>query len=212
MQKGLFVSVEGIEGVGKSTAMSYIQGWLKQRGVKFITTREPGGTPLAEEIRSLLLSSHEESVSDMTELLLMFAARSQNVSQVIQPALAEGLWVLADRFTDASMAYQGGGRGIDLDVIAQLAVMVQGNLVPDCTLLLDAPVEVGRQRIEAKNVELDRIELEQVAFFERVRQQYLAMAQAHARFQIIDATQSIETVQQSITEHLNGLLIKQEVG
>jgi dTMP kinase len=212
MQKGLFVSVEGIEGVGKSTAMSYIQGWLKQQGVKFITTREPGGTPLAEEIRSLLLSSHEESVSDMTELLLMFAARSQNVSQVIQPALAEGLWVLADRFTDASMAYQGGGRGIDLDVIAQLAVMVQGNLVPDCTLLLDAPVEVGRQRIEAKNVELDRIELEQVAFFERVRQQYLAMAQAHARFQIIDATQSIETVQQSITEHLNGLLIKQEVG
>jgi len=212
MQKGLFVSVEGIEGVGKSTAMSYIQGWLKQQGVKFITTREPGGTPLAEEIRSLLLSSHEESVSDMTELLLMFAARSQNVSQVIQPALAEGLWVLADRFTDASMAYQGGGRGIDLDVIAQLAVMVQGDLVPDCTLLLDAPVEVGRQRIEAKNVELDRIEVEQVAFFERVRQQYLAMAQAHARFQVIDATQSIETVQQSITEHLSGLLTKQEVG
>ena len=211
MQKGYFVSIEGIEGVGKSTAMLHIERWLTERGVTFIKTREPGGTPLAESIRELLLHVHAEPVSDMTELLLMFAARSQNVTQVIQPALAQGHWVIADRFTDASMAYQGGGRGIDLTYIAQLATMVQGGLVPDCTLLLDAPVAVGRERIRAKNVELDRIETEQVAFFERVREQYLALSREHARFAVIDATKSIEQVQQAITAHLSTLLNKHEV-
>ena len=154
---GFFVSVEGVEGVGKSTAIKYIQQLFSEAKIDYVITREPGGTPFAEKIRELLLASSEEGVLPSTELLLMFAARAQNVQHVILPALRSGKCVLADRFTDASFAYQGGGRGIKLDSIAELAELVQGALQPDLTLLLDAPVEVGLQRIRDKNIELDRI-------------------------------------------------------
>jgi dTMP kinase len=205
--KGFFVSVEGVEGVGKSTAIGYIQQLFNDANIEHVLTREPGGTPLAETIRDLLLTSHEEEVTASTELLLMFAARSQNVQQIILPALQAGKWVLADRFTDASFAYQGGGRGVNITSIEGLAQMVLGDLQPNLTLLLDAPVSVGMQRIQEKNVELDRIELEQNDFFQRVRQQYLALASQHAdRYRIIDATQPLHDVQQQIKQHLQPYL------
>jgi dTMP kinase len=199
MSRGLFISVEGIEGVGKSTAIEYIREWFNQAGIDHILTREPGGTPLAEDIRQLLLSPGEETVEQSTELLLMFASRAQNVHRVILPALQSGRWVLADRFTDASIAYQGAGRGISLELIDQLADFVHARITPDLTLLLDAPVEVGMQRIAEKNDVLDRIELEQHEFFDRVRQQYLDLAKEHAaRYRVIDASCSLQDVHEQI--------------
>ena len=198
MSRARFISIEGTEGVGKSTARAFIEAWLQQHHLNYIVTREPGGTPVAEAIRSILLADHSENLTDETELLLMFASRSQNVKQVILPALAAGQWVLADRFTDASLAYQGGGRGMDIQAINQLAQLVQGDLQPDLTLLLDAPVEVGVQRVKQRGQQ-DRIEQENLDFFDRVRQQYLTLAkQQPDRFRVIRADLSIAEVEQQI--------------
>jgi dTMP kinase len=190
-----FITVEGIEVVGKSTHMAFIQKWLEARGVKVETSREPGGTPLAEQIRDLLLSPRTESMPEMAELLMMFAARSVHLENRIRPALKQGRWLLCDRFTDATFAYQGSGRGMDTARIAELEETVQGSLRPHLTLLLDAPVEVGLGRARARG-EADRFEQEAVEFFRRVRQGYLARAQADpGRVKIVDASGSLEQVQ-----------------
>ncbi|MFT5722315.1 MAG: dTMP kinase [Motiliproteus sp.] len=196
---GKFITIEGGEGVGKSTNVEHLRALLRAQQLRFVDTREPGGTPLAEEIRAALLAEREEPVSSDCELLLMFAARAQHLAQVIQPALARGDWVLCDRFTDATFAYQGGGRQLDWQRIEQLEQLVQGDLRPDLTLLLDVPVEVGLARARQRG-ELDRFEQEQQAFFERVRQAYLRRADAEPdRFRIIDAAQPLAHVQQQIS-------------
>ncbi|MCI0504689.1 MAG: dTMP kinase [Gammaproteobacteria bacterium] len=203
MSAGKFITLEGSEGAGKSTAMQTVQAWAVQSGIDFVTTREPGGTPLAEKIRGLLLDKNHTSMADDTELLLMFAARAQHISELIKPAIAAGKWVLCDRFTDATYAYQGGGRGIAKERIAQLEQWVQGGLRPDLTLLLDLPVEQGLARAGQRG-NLDRFEQEQTAFFERVRTAYLERAKRFPdQFRIIDASQSIEAVQQQIQQVLN---------
>ncbi|WP_027856071.1 dTMP kinase [Marinobacterium jannaschii] len=201
--KGRFITVEGTEGVGKSTNITYLCQLLQDRGVEVVLTREPGGTPLAEELRGMLLQPREESVSEDTELLLMFAARAQHIKNVIQPALARGAWVVSDRFTDATFAYQGAGRGVDLQQISLLEQLVQKGLQPDLTLLLDLSVEIGLKRASERSAP-DRFELEKVAFFERVRQGYLDRAEADPqRFAVIDASVSLQQVQQQIDTALN---------
>lgn len=191
----VFITLEGTEGVGKSTALAYIQDYLSAHYVPFITTREPGGTPLAEKIRHLLLAKDDEKMAHHTELLLMFAARAQHLHQVIKPALAAKKWVLCDRFTDASYAYQGGGRGLPMSDIAQLESLVQGSLQPTLTLWLDAPVEIGLQRAAARN-ELDRFEQEKVEFFNKVRAVYQQRAELYPqRYRRIDANVPLEQVQ-----------------
>ncbi|KDE40034.1 Thymidylate kinase [Nitrincola lacisaponensis] len=200
--KGCFITLEGVEGVGKSTNLAYVQARLEASGKTLVVTREPGGTAMAEEIRELLLRPRQESVSEMAELLLMFAGRAQHLHALIQPALDAGHWVLCDRFTDATYAYQGGGRGVPMDWIATLETMVQQQLRPDLTLLLDVPVEVGLARARQRG-ELDRFEAEQQRFFEDVRQVYLQRAQAEPeRFAIIDATPALNAVQAQIDEAL----------
>ncbi len=195
---GFFVTLEGGEGSGKTTVLSCIDRWLAKKNIACVHTREPGGTPFAERIRELLLHTHEESLASMTELLLMFAARAQNIDQVIRPALAEGKLVLSDRFTDASFAYQGAGRGLDIGALKTLEALVQGELQPDLTLLLDLPVADGMARASARG-ELDRIEREQHDFFERVREGYLSRAKEYPeRFVIIDASRSIAEVEAQI--------------
>ena len=202
MSAGRFISSEGGEGVGKSTSVAYIEEYLQASGVELISTREPGGTKLAEDLRSLLLNHHAERVDPFTELLMMFAARRQHITEVIQPALAAGKWVLCDRFTDASYAYQGYGRNLPLAFIDSLAQWVHGETNPDMTLLLDVDIEVGMQRARQRN-RLDRIESENMAFFEAVRQGYLTRAKAEPkRFQIIDASQDIAAVQTQIRQAL----------
>lgn len=202
MSAGRFISIEGGEGVGKSTSVAYIQEYLQASGIELISTREPGGTKLAEDLRSLLLNHHTERVDPFTELLMMFAARRQHITEVIQPALAAGKWVLCDRFTDASYAYQGYGRNLPLAFIDSLAQWVHGETNPDMTLLLDVDIEVGMQRARQRN-SLDRIESENMAFFETVRQGYLTRAKAEPkRFQIIDASQDISSVQTQIRQAL----------
>ncbi len=209
MKRGAFISLEGIEGVGKSTALLHIQSMLELAGIEYVCTREPGGTPLAESIRQLLLGQHGEVLSANTELLLMFAARAQNIQEVIVPALESGKWVVADRFTDASFAYQGGGRGIALDHIASLAQLIQGDLQPDLTLLLDARVEVGLARINGRG-EKDRIESEKNEFFDRVRQQYLRLAKQHpARFRVVNAEQTLNEVKQQLSDEINRLVLQE---
>lgn len=198
MQKGLFITLEGGEGAGKSTQLAYIRQRLEAAGVTLHVTREPGGTPLGEQIRDLLLDHRQTDMASDTELLLMFAARAQHLAERIRPALAAGEWVLCDRFTDATYAYQGGGRGIDPRRIAALEEWVQGSLRPDLTLLLDLPVDVGMARANGRG-ELDRFEREQQAFFERVRAAYLAQAQREpGRYRVLDAAQSVEDVQRQI--------------
>ncbi|RDE24716.1 dTMP kinase [Motiliproteus coralliicola] len=198
--EGKFITLEGGEGVGKSTNLEHLRNLLEQQGIDYIETREPGGTPLAEELRALLLAEREEPVSSDCELLLMFAARAQHLSQTILPALARGQWVLCDRFTDATFAYQGGGRGLDWQRIETLEQLVQGELRPDLTLLLDVPVEVGMARARGRG-ELDRFEQEQQSFFEKVRAAYLRRAEAEpGRFRVIDAGLSLDQVQQQITD------------
>jgi dTMP kinase len=192
--RGLFITIEGGEGVGKSTNIAVLEEYLRERGISYCLTREPGGTPLAEAIRGLLLDVGEEPVEPSTELLLMFAARAQHIAGVIEPALARGEWVLCDRFTDATYAYQGGGRGLPQHWISQLENMVQGGLRPDRTLLLDAPVEVGMARASGRG-ELDRFEREALAFFERVRACYLARAaEEPERFRIIDTDRELPVI------------------
>jgi dTMP kinase len=202
MSAGKFITLEGSEGAGKSTAMQAVQDWAQQAGIDFVITREPGGTPLAEKIRELLLDKNHTAMSDDTELLLMFAARAQHISELIQPAIASGRWVICDRFTDATYAYQGGGRGIGRERIAQLEQWVQGELRPDLTLLLDLPVEQGLARAGQRG-DLDRFEQEQVSFFERVRSAYLERAQQFPnQYRIIDAAQDINTVRNQIHQVL----------
>ncbi|WP_374960989.1 dTMP kinase [Spongiibacter tropicus] len=202
MNKGRFITLEGGEGVGKSSNMAFIVDLLTEAGVDFIQTREPGGTPLAEEIRQLLLTPRDEHMDELSELLLVFAARAQHLARTIRPALAAGTWVLCDRFTDATVAYQGAGRGLSLSAIAQLRALVHRDLQPDMTLLLDAPVEIGMSRASERG-ELDRFEQEQMSFFERVRQGYIDQAQADPdRYRIIDASQSLSDVQADIRDVL----------
>jgi len=210
MKKGLFITLEGGEGAGKSTQMAFVQqrlqDYLQAAGKNLQVTREPGGTELGEQIRELLLDQRQTAMDSDTELLLMFAARAQHLAQLIRPALAAGDWVLCDRFTDATYAYQGGGRGIALKRIAALEEWVQDELRPDLTLLLDLPVEVGMRRAGERG-ELDRFEREQQAFFERVRQTYREQAAAEpGRYRIIDAAQNIEQVQAEIDATLTPLL------
>lgn len=196
--KGKFITLEGTEGVGKSTNMDFIERWLKESGKELIVTREPGGTELGEKLRSVLLDAKEQSMCDDTELLLMFAARAQHLHEVIKPALDSGKWVLCDRFTDATYAYQGGGRGIDMDRIAQLEQWVQGDLRPDMTLILDLPVDVGLERAGKRSAP-DRFELEKKTFFTKVRDSYLSRAAAYpTRYHVIDASPSINDVEKSI--------------
>ncbi|MBK8325844.1 MAG: dTMP kinase [Moraxellaceae bacterium] len=199
----VFITLEGTEGVGKSTALNFIQDYLNTHYVPFITTREPGGTPLAEKIRHLLLTKDDEPMAHHTELLLMFAARAQHIQQVIRPALAAKKWVLCDRFTDASYAYQGGGRGLPMSEIAQLENLVQGDLQPNLTLWLDAPVEVGLQRAAARH-QLDRFEQEKLAFFDKVRAVYQQRAASYPqRYRRIDANLPLEQVQAQLKEVLS---------
>lgn len=196
--RGRFITVEGIEGVGKSSNIAFLTAALERRGIRVLTTREPGGTPMAERIRALLVEHGDEAMPEIAELLLMFAARALHVENVIRPALDAGTWVVSDRFTDASRAYQGGGRGIPLERINTLAHWVHGNLEPDLTILLDAPVDVGMGRA-GKRGEPDRFERERAEFFRRVRDAYLELAAAEPdRFAVIDASQDIETVRAAI--------------
>ncbi|MEZ7831721.1 MAG: dTMP kinase [Gammaproteobacteria bacterium] len=193
-KRGFFLTLEGAEGVGKSTNIEFITQYLEQRGIDYVLTREPGGTQLGEKIRELLLAVHEESMSELTELLLVFAARAQHLDKIIEPALAAGKWVVCDRFTDATFAYQGAGRGLSMETIGELESMVQGELRPDLTLILDLDPEIGMQRASNRG-ELDRFEREQMSFFRHVRQGYLDIAQAEPeRCTVIDAAKSLEDV------------------
>jgi dTMP kinase len=199
MLRGKFLTIEGTEGVGKSTNLAFVRDWLQAKGVEVVVTREPGGTPLAEEVRSLLLAKRDEPVNETAELLLVFAARAQHIAQVIQPALARGAWVLSDRFTDATFAYQGGGRGLSTETIIQLEQLVQGDLRPDLTLILDIDVELGLNRARQRG-ELDRFESETLVFFERVRSAYRARAeQAPLRYALVDAGQELASVQADLS-------------
>jgi dTMP kinase len=194
--RGRFITLEGSEGVGKSTNLAVIAETLQGLGINCVSTREPGGTPLAEEIRQLLLAVRVEAVAPTAELLLMFAARAQHLSALIEPSLAKGLWVVSDRFTDATFAYQGGGRGMDVAVIEQLERLVQGNLRPDLTLYLDLDPEIAAQRLGGRD--RDRFELESRPFFERVRGAYLQRASGSDRYRIIDASQPLEVVRANV--------------
>ena len=195
------VTLEGGEGAGKSTVLAALRDTLASAGHEVVCTREPGGTPLAEQIRDLLLDPRHEPPAQETELLLMFAARAQHVRETVLPALARGAWVLSDRFTDASYAYQGGARGGDVQFIAELERRVVG-IEPGLTLLLDVPVQVGLSRMRGRG-DADRIESEREDFFERVRTAYLGRAQAHQeRFRLIDASQALEVVAATAVGHL----------
>jgi len=200
-----FVTLEGLEGVGKSTNLAYLEQLLVAAGEKVVVTREPGGTPLGEQIRQWVLMGDHAGLPAEVETLLMFAARAQHLNDVIRPALADGAWVLCDRFTDATFAYQGGGRGATIDLLEQLKRAIQRDLEPDLTLLFDAPVEVGFERIA--NRAHDHFEREDHSFFDKVRTTYLELAERYPeRIKRIDATQSLETVQQELSGHLSELL------
>jgi dTMP kinase len=201
-----FISIEGGEGAGKSTSIEYIKQKLEACGIECVVTREPGGTPMAEDIRQLLLQHRDETVDPYTELLLMFASRRQHVENVIRPALAAGKWVVCDRFTDASFAYQGFGRGLDKDFITSLKHWVHSDLNPTMTLLFDLDIAIGMERA-GKRSDFDRIETEEMSFFERVRQGYLTQAKAEPqRYRIVDASQSITNVESQVDDFLTPLL------
>lgn len=206
MPKGRFITLEGGEGVGKSTNLRFITDWMRERDIDFIQTREPGGTPLAEQLRALLLENREESVDPTAELLMVFAARAQHLAQVIRPALARGAWVICDRFTDATYAYQGGGRGLDRGLIAQLEQTVQGDLRPDRVLLLDLDPGIGLSRA-AETGAADRFESEKLGFFHKVRDAYLARAAAAPdRYAVVNAARPLDEVQQRLAAELESLL------
>ncbi len=205
-RRGQFITFEGTEGVGKSTQLANAASTLDALGVECVVTREPGGTPMAESIRELLLAPRDEPVNETSELLLMFAARAQHLHTRILPELEAGRWVLCDRFTDATFAYQGGGRGVPADRIALLESLVQGTVRPDHVILLDAPVETGMTRARHRG-DLDRFEQEAVAFFERIRETYLARAaSAPGRYHIVDASQPIEAVSDEVAGLLRSLV------
>jgi len=197
-RKGLFITIEGVEGAGKSTNIRVIEEFLSEWKLDYILTREPGGTLIAEEIRELLLKHHEEKMDATTELLLIFAARAQHLSTKIRQTLAEGTWVLCDRFTDATYAYQGAGRGLDVKLISQLERLVQDNLRPDLTVIFDLDPSVGLERARQRG-QLDRIESQKLEFFQRVREGYQNIASREGdRCLLIDASQTRETVRQSL--------------
>ena len=201
---GKFITLEGSEGVGKTTNIDVVCRLLEANRVPFIKTREPGGTPLAEALREAMLAVREEEVSAMTELLIVFAARTQHLDRVIRPALAAGQWVVCDRFTDASYAYQGYGRGLDLERITALEGWVQNGLQPDLTLLLDLAPEVAEQRMQERTK--DRMESEKVEFYQRVRSGYLRRAAQDARFRVIEAKNTIDAVAAEIDAHVSALI------
>ena len=202
VKPGKFITLEGSEGSGKTTNMAYIEQLLEEAGVELIVTREPGGTPLGETIREILLDSRQTSMSEDTELMLMFAARAQHMHEKIRPALDAGKWVLCDRFVDATYAYQGGGRGISLERIGKLDSWVLNGFKPELTLYLDIGVAQGLKRAEAR-AELDRFEKEKIDFFERVRSGYLNRVEAEPeRFRVVDASEPLEQVQRSIKSHI----------
>jgi dTMP kinase len=201
-QKTMFISLEGSEGVGKSTSLAFVKQYIESLGHQVLITREPGGTALAEEIRSLLLTKRDESVEINTELLLMFAARCQHVEQVIKPALEQGKWVICDRFVDASYAYQGAGRGIAVSKITELEDWCLQGFKPDLTILLDMPVELGLERTKQRG-EADRFEVEKISFFKAIREAYLNRAKNEPdRITVIDASPDLETVQASLEKLL----------
>jgi dTMP kinase len=204
LTRGKFISFEGIEGLGKTTAVAFMKQYLTEKKIPCITTREPGGTSVAEAIRQVLLQHYTEPMLPETELLLLFAGRKQHMVNLIEPALQAGQWVLCDRFTDASYAYQGGGRGINAERIAILEEWVLGDFRPDLTLLLDAEVTLSRQRIKHRTP--DRIEVEDHAFFEKIREAYLQRAKQYPRFCIINAAATLENVQQQMIHAVMNLL------
>lgn len=205
-ERGRFLTVEGIEGAGKSTQMDVIARFLREQGKAVVLTREPGGTELGEAVRALLLDPDNRDMSTDTELLLVFAARAEHLHKVIRPALDSGQWVLSDRFTDATFAYQGGGRGVAAERIALLEQWAQGELRPDLTLLLDLPVELGMSRIAARGP-ADRFEREEREFFERIRANYLERAAAEPqRFRRIDATAPADAVSREVLDAVGALL------
>lgn len=198
MNKAKFITFEGVDGAGKSTHLAWFADALRQRGFEVVVTREPGGTPLGEQLREILL---HQPMNIGTEALLMFAARLEHIEQVIRPALSAGKWVISDRFSDASFAYQGGGRGLDWDKLSQLEQWVHPDLQPDLTLFFDVPVEVARQRLTNNNASLDRFEQEQADFFERVRAGYhKRVRQSPLRYMVIDAAQPIDAIKQRLKE------------
>lgn len=206
MERGKFISVEGIEGVGKSTNIDVLVASIEAAGHKVLTTREPGGTPLAEEIRDIVQHRGDEPIPEIAELLLIFAARSLNVNNVILPAIEAGTWVVSDRFTDSSRAYQGGGRGIPMETVDRIADLVHGDTWPDLTLLLDAPVEIGMQRANKRSAP-DRFEQERHDFFQRVRECYLQIAANEPdRFVVIDTTRGIDEVRADVSALAEQLL------
>jgi dTMP kinase len=200
MTRGRFITLEGIEGAGKSTAARFASDWLMKRGVRALLTREPGGTALAESIRRIVLERGVETITPASETLLMFAARGVHVENLIRPALVQGEWVICDRFTDATRAYQGAGRGVSHELIETLADATHGDLQPDCTLLLDLPVRLGLERARQRGQPVDRFESEREQFFDRVRAAYLDLAAKEPhRIKIIDASASLESVQAQVT-------------
>jgi|TARA_B100001094_G_C18135823_1_gene775014 dTMP kinase len=204
--KGKFITIEGSEGVGKTTNINFIVDYLTKHNRCILETREPGGTAAAEEIRNILLNSNGELIPDIAELLLFFAARSLHLENVILPALVAGKFVICDRFTDATIAYQGYGRGFDLERINNIAQWVHADIQPDLTILLDAPAEIGMQRAKKRGA-IDRMESEEITFYERVREGYLQLAeQYNDRFVVIDANQSLDLVQKAIMTHLEDLI------
>ncbi len=207
MSPGVFLTLEGIEGAGKSTAAKFVCDWLEGQGIKVHATREPGGTPLAERVRQIVLERGAEPLAPVTETLLMFAARALHLQSVIRPALARGEWVVCDRFTDATRAYQGSGRGVDMGLIDTLARAVHPDVAPDRTLLLDLPVAAGLARARTRaGASADRFEAETAGFFEKVRAGYLALAHAEPRrFRVIDAGAPLAAVQGRIAEILREL-------
>ncbi len=198
MKKGKFITIDGIEGTGKSTQIAFICSYLQRKGIEVIKTREPGGTVLGEKIRSLLLGRDTGAMHSDTELLLMFSDRNEHIQRKIKPALNAGKWVVSDRFTDASFAYQGGGRELDLMRISELEKWVHGEFQPDLTIILDVEAELGMNRISSR-LEKDRIEQEDWEFFNRVRRAFIDRAKKFPqRIKLLDATSSIEEVQQNI--------------
>jgi dTMP kinase len=207
MTRGRFVTLEGIEGAGKSTAAQFARDWLASQGIVACLTREPGGTPLAERVRAIVLQPDREPIPAEAETLLMFAARSIHLASLVRPALARGEWVICDRFTDATRAYQGGGRAVSAALIEQLAAAVHGDIAPDRTLLLDLPVAEGLRRARSRAGAADRFEQEREAFFERVRQAYLEIGRREPqRIRLIDASRPLDEVRRDVARALEELL------
>ncbi|RDL45954.1 dTMP kinase [Marinomonas piezotolerans] len=203
---GNFISIEGGEGAGKSSTLSCIKHWLEEHNIDYVLTREPGGSPLAEEIRSLVLAPREEHVSKYAELLLVFAARVQHIQQTILPALEEGKWVISDRFVDSSYVYQGLARGIDKELIDELVNTYLKNAMPNATILLDVPVEIGLERVSSRG-DANRLDGESITFHEKVRNGFLARAEENAsRFKVVDASVAQDAVEQQIRKILDELL------